>query len=214
MGERGSLRAYSRRRGVTLSAVQKARDTGRIPKPGKDGKIDFEAADALWNASTDLSKPRNSVTGNPKGRKAPGAPPAPMGAERANQAGGGGNGAGNGGEGGGIPDFVATYGNAKAVRETYLAKLAELDYETRKGMLVDGDAMKRAGFSAGRRARDAVLSFPDKCANRCELKKAEVVHSILLSEARKMVEDFSRGLPEVTIADLERWLEEMRDASR
>lgn len=117
------------------------------------------------------------------------------------------------GSGEGMPDFVATYGNAKAVRETYNAKLAQLDYETRKGLLVDFEGMKRAAFACSRRGRDGVLSFPDRCSQRCEMKSAEEVFKIIEREARKLVEEMSRGIPAVTIADLEQWIEEIRRAS-
>lgn len=209
MGERGSLRAYAKHRGVTLSSVQKARDTGRIPRPGDDGKLDFEAADRQWAASTDLSKPRNSITGQPKGRKAAGGPGAPMGATGVGAAAGG----ADRGNGEGMPDFVATYGNAKAVRETYNAKLAQLDYETRKGLLVDLEGMKRAAFACSRRGRDGVLSFPDRCAQRCDMKSAEEVFTIIEREARKLVEEMARGVPAVTVADLELWIDEIRRAT-
>jgi len=45
-----SLRAYARHRGVTLAAVQKARQTGRISALA-DGSIDPAAADAAWSAA-------------------------------------------------------------------------------------------------------------------------------------------------------------------
>src|SRR5262245_3912534 len=45
-----SLRAYARHRGVTLAAVQKARQTGRI-RPLADGSIDPSAADAARRAA-------------------------------------------------------------------------------------------------------------------------------------------------------------------
>lgn len=50
--EGGSLRAYARHRGVTLRAVQKARDTGRITLV--NGKVpDFGLADQEWEQRMD-----------------------------------------------------------------------------------------------------------------------------------------------------------------
>ena len=46
-----SLRAYSRHRGVSLTAVQKAIATGRIHKE-RDGTIDPDRADMDWEANT------------------------------------------------------------------------------------------------------------------------------------------------------------------
>ena len=207
MGERGSLRAYAKHRGVTLSSVQKARDSGRIPRPGPDGLVDFEECDRRWDSSTDLSKPRNTITGKPKGRKAPGGPGAPMGATGKDA----GEGGAPGGNGSGVPDFVATYGNAKAVRETYLAKLAELDYETRRGQVVETEVFKRTLFACGRRGRDGVLTMADRVANRCEHKTSDQIWAIVDAEAKKVVEEMSRGIPKITIDELKRWLRELED---
>jgi phage terminase Nu1 subunit (DNA packaging protein) len=52
-----SLRAFARHRGVTLRAVQKARDSGRIVLV--NGKVDLEASDAAWTANTDESMRRD-----------------------------------------------------------------------------------------------------------------------------------------------------------
>ena len=47
-----SIRAYARHRGVVHSAVQKAVETGRIPRL-PDGRIDSEVADREWQANTE-----------------------------------------------------------------------------------------------------------------------------------------------------------------
>ena len=46
-----SLRAYAKHRGVVMSAVQKAIQSGRIATT-PDGKIDSDIADAEWKANT------------------------------------------------------------------------------------------------------------------------------------------------------------------
>src|SRR6185436_19802364 len=46
-----SLRAYSRHRGVSLRAVQKAIQAGRIEKT-QAGKIDVQIADTQWDRRT------------------------------------------------------------------------------------------------------------------------------------------------------------------
>ena len=47
MSERLSIRAYSRHRGVSDTAVRKAIQSGRITL-GDDGRIDPQLADAQW----------------------------------------------------------------------------------------------------------------------------------------------------------------------
>ena len=49
------LRAYARHRGVSLTAVQKAIHSGRIPTTA-DGKIDSDRADAEWKAIIALAR--------------------------------------------------------------------------------------------------------------------------------------------------------------
>lgn len=61
--------AYARHRGVSQASVHQAVKDGRIHLV--DGKVDVKAADKAWAASTDTSKPRNSVNGNPRRRGAP-----------------------------------------------------------------------------------------------------------------------------------------------
>ena len=51
-----SQRAYARQRGVALSAVQKAIDTGRISTL-PDGRIDSEQADVEWEQNTTQHAP-------------------------------------------------------------------------------------------------------------------------------------------------------------
>ena len=50
-----SQRAYARHRGVALSAVQKAIETGRISKQ-PDGQIDSEQADVEWEQNTQAAR--------------------------------------------------------------------------------------------------------------------------------------------------------------
>ena len=70
-----SLRAYSRHRGVTLRAVQKAIETARIStvldeKGNK--KIDQVQADAQWANNTNEAKQREPAAGDDKPPKDPG----------------------------------------------------------------------------------------------------------------------------------------------
>jgi len=51
-----SQRAYARHRGVSLSAVQKAIETGRISTQ-PDGRIDSEQADVAWEQNTTRHAP-------------------------------------------------------------------------------------------------------------------------------------------------------------
>src|SRR5207237_3332293 len=130
---------------------------GRITA-GQDGRIDAAVADQEWASSTNLSKPRNSVTGVPKKRRVAGAPPDALGADGpedgiASQVGDG-----------SASRLVSSYAASRAAREAYLARLAKLDFEERSGKLVDADQVRAQIYGLGRRLRDAFLSMPDRLA--------------------------------------------------
>jgi len=59
-----SLRAYARHRGVTLAAVQKARETGRIPVLA-DGTVEAAAADTAWEAAAAARRAAKTVPADP-----------------------------------------------------------------------------------------------------------------------------------------------------
>ncbi len=152
-----SIRAYARHRGVSHTAVRKALANGRITA-GADRLIDPAEADRQWAAATDVSKPRNSVTGEPKLRRAVPATADPaLGAQTLEHAA---NGAGEAG----ALRAASSYAASRGVRESYLARLAKLQFEERSGRLVDADEVRAHLFSLGRRLRDALLGVPDRIA--------------------------------------------------
>ncbi len=115
-----SLRAYARHRGVALSAVQKAIASGRI-HPEPDGSIDPIKADAQWDRHTRTAQPTTPrvTTARPPPVSQPAAPP-PMPPASDDARG-------------------VDYHKARAVRETYAARLAKLEFEERAGKLISKD---------------------------------------------------------------------------
>lgn len=183
-----SIRGYARHRRVSHTAVRKAIETGRIVA-GEDGTIDPTVADRQWAASTNLSKPLNSVTGVPKKRRRLGAPPDPLGVPGPDA-----GEASNGPTNGDAARLVSSYAGSRAAREAYLARLAKLDYEQRSGKLVDADQVRAQVFALGRRARDALRGIPDRLAPILAGEAdAAVVHRLL-------AEEIDRGLSELATA--------------
>jgi hypothetical protein len=153
-----SQRAYGRHRNVSHTAVQKAITTGRIILVR--GKIDTEQADRDWDLNTDPSKPSNTVTGNPKHRRAPDAPSTPMDLDTPGRTGGSNrSGRKDGGNG-----SAGDYSKARAAREVYQAQLAKLDLDERMGLLVRADEVRVAAFNAARMARDQLMAIPERLA--------------------------------------------------
>lgn len=167
-----TVRAYARHRGVSHPSVLRALEGGRIRKNAA-GMIDSAEADRMWAANTDPSKPRNSVTGNPRHKRPKGGPSLPMGyredaARDAN----------------GASDHIRSgYSQAAAIQKTYQAKREKLAYEKEVGKLVDADEVRAATFKAGRAARDRMLGIPARLAPilAAESNAAEVQR--LLEEA-------------------------------
>ena len=144
-----SLRAYARHRGVALSAVQKAIASGRI-HPEPDGSIDPIKADAQWDRHTRTAQPTTPrvTTARPppvaQHASQPAAPP-PM-PQASDDARG------------------VDYHKAWAVRETYSARLAKLEFEERTGKLISKDEVDIKYFQLARQLRDRMQQIPRKVA--------------------------------------------------
>jgi hypothetical protein len=144
-----SLRAYARHRGVALSAVQKAIATGRI-HPEPDGRIDPDKADAQWERHTRTAQPatpRVTTTRPPPVAQNASQPAAPPQQPKASD------------ESRGVD-----YHKARAVRETYSARLAKLEFEERTGKLISKDEVDIKYFQLARQLRDRMQQIPRKVA--------------------------------------------------
>jgi pyruvate/2-oxoglutarate dehydrogenase complex dihydrolipoamide acyltransferase (E2) component len=145
-----SLRAYARHRGVALSAVQKAIASGRI-HPEPDGRIDPAKADAQWDRHTRTAQPTSprvttpqATTARPPPVSQPAAlPPMPQASDDARG---------------------VDYHKARAVRETYSARLAKLEFEERTGKLISKDEVDIKYFQLARQLRDRMQQIPRKVA--------------------------------------------------
>jgi hypothetical protein len=170
---------------VTPAAVRKAIKSGRIAVV--NGKIDPEIADRDWASNTDETKPRNSVSGDPGMRRLPGAPPLPSPGP-------------TGPSSQGLPR-TGGYAAARAVRETYEARIRELDFKRMSGTLVSADEVRVVAFNTARQARDLLLAIPDRVsAVLAGLKDQAEVHRVLSEEIRRVCEELSQ-LPPFTTDD-------------
>ena len=146
-----SLRAYARHRGVALSAVQKAIASGRIQVEA-DGRIDPNKADAQWDRHTRMAQPTTPKVVTPQvvtprvvSTERPAAPPNPPAAPSDDARG-------------------VDYHKARAVRETYSARLAKLEFEERTGKLISKDEVDIKYFQLARQLRDRMQQIPRKVA--------------------------------------------------
>jgi hypothetical protein len=180
-----SIRGYARHRGVSHPAVLKAIDSGRI-RLRKDGRIDAEQADRAWALNTNLTKPRNAVTGNPK---------TPLDRSR---------GGGAGGPGAVGPEeerIVSGWAAARSLREAFAAKREKLAYEREAGLLVPLEQVRAQAFDAGRRVRDALRQLPNRLAPMLiGIENVEDAHKILSAEIDRALLELERLRPEAPAA--------------
>jgi len=154
----GTAAAYARHRDVSREAVRQAIVAGRIVE-GDDGLIDFAAANASWEANTDLSKPRNSVTGHPRRR-----------ARAATT---------------GLAKHKAEREDWRARREKLDYQTAELEHRQKAGELVPRVDVEKRFEEASRRARQRLEAIPDRMSGKlaAATDPAEV-HRLLREEIR------------------------------
>lgn len=167
-----SLRTYAKHRGVAMSAVQKAIQSGRITT-NQAGKIDSDRADAEWKANTRQQQQRR-----PAGARVPArtSVASVVESERTETAGAGG----------------LDYFRARAVREGYLARLAKIEFEEKTAKLISRDEVQVAAFTNGRMARDNLLNIPDRLAATLAAETdADKVHLILTGEIRKALDELA-----------------------
>ena len=167
-----SLRAYARMRGCSLTAVQKAIASKRITTL-PDGTINPERADQEWAKNTFAGQTLNRAAARaervpPGGSARPKASsPPPMVPPPGEVA----------------SDPVAAYLRARAVNETFKAKVSQLEYEERTGKLIQ--AAKAGEYAAQFSAivGDALSALPDRLTPLLAATTEEsVVHKILSTE--------------------------------
>lgn len=191
-----SLRAYARHRGVTLRAVQKAIESGRIATVKDDKgrpKIDQAAADKSWQEMTDPAMQRE--------KPAAAAPPSPA-PEPTRQA---------SSTRGDYPDDQdpdysnddpddesgeeadgpgAVFARARAKKEKFKAELERLNYLKRAGELVEVEKVKSETFNLTRKTRDALLNVPSRIASELAAESDPVqIHNILTEAIVRALEE-------------------------
>tara|TARA_R110000803_G_scaffold162194_1_gene225785 strand:+ start:124 stop:744 length:621 start_codon:yes stop_codon:yes gene_type:complete len=133
------IREYARHRGVTAPAVSDAIKRGKISQAivmvKGNKKIAAEMADKLWLQNTaPNNKNAKTLFNNADPNDA---------AQK-------------------IGDGI--YTKARAAKESYSAKLAQLNYEKKSGKLCRVDDVVKAAAESGRITRDSILNLADKLA--------------------------------------------------
>ena len=158
-----TLRAYARMRGCTEGAVRKAIASKRIT-PNPDGTIDPERANQEWTRNTFAGKTLHQAI------RAPSAAPR--------------GGVGMPGQPEVSSDPVAAYLRARAVSETYKAKIAQMEFEERAGKLMQATKAGEYAMQFSAIVSDALSAWPDRLTPLIAATTDErVVHRVLSNEA-------------------------------
>lgn len=179
-----SFRQYAKYRGVSAQAVTKAVQKGRItPVLDENGRrwIDPEKADLQWDSNSAPEKkttPTRAEAGNAPETAQNQPFQAPFeGNSEANAAG-----------------AIPAYARSKAMRESFAARLAGLEYQERLGKLVSADKVRIDAFNTARMVREAILNIPDRVADVLAAEKdPRKVHLRLTQELIQALEELSRG---------------------
>ncbi len=182
----GSIRELARRIGVSDVAINKARANGRIPaslfsvRPsGRPYVIDLDAAEqvvrSVLSPAASPGKPRaDKVRERQAAAPAPAVADEPLPATRAAPPPPPADDP--------VPMQAGGYQKARAMREAYAAKLAQLDYQQKVGQVVSKDEMKAALFSAGRQLRDTLTQLPTRLAPQLASEQDQHVISMMLAQ--------------------------------
>lgn len=172
-----SLRAYARMRGCTEGAVRKAIASKRIT-PNPDGTIDPERANQEWERNTFAGKTLHTAA-----RSVISAPPTPAPTSTLSQ-----------------PadvsrDPVATYLRARAVNETFKAKIAQMEYEERAGKLIQATQAGEYAAQFSSIVGDALSAWPDRLTPLIAATTEEtVVHKILRQEVAALRRKIAKAI--------------------
>jgi hypothetical protein len=166
-----SLRAYARMRGCSLTAVQKAISSKRITTLA-DGTIDPERANQEWA--------KNTFAGQTIHKPGAGSPDRiPPVHESV---------AGSG-------DPVTAYLRARAVKESFAARTAQLEYEERAGKLIP--AVRAAEYAAGFSSivKDGLMAMPDRLAPMlAAVDDEKTIHRMLGVEITALLRKVSKSV--------------------
>ena len=165
-----SLRAYARIRGCSLTAVQKAISTKRITTL-PDGTIEPARANQEWAKNTFASQIHKPGAVPPNRIPPVHEPPV------------------------GSGDPVTSYLRARAVKESFAARTAQLEYEERAGKLIQ--AVRASEYAAGFSSivKDGLMAMPDRLAPMlAAIDDERAIHRMLTADVSAVLRKVSKAI--------------------
>ena len=174
-----SIRAYARMRGCSESAVRKAIASKRI-RPEADGSIDSDRANRDWEQNTFAAATLRPAPAKPY------KPPRPQ--PRA-----------------AMPhvtsvesppsDPVQSFLRARAVKETFNAKVAQMEYEERAGRLIQASRAAEYASTFSSIVKDHLMAMPDRLAPvLAAVDDEHAAHRILLNDVSAVLKKLSKAV--------------------
>jgi hypothetical protein len=166
-----SLRAYARMRGCSLTAVQKAISSKRITTLA-DGTIDPERANQEWSKNTFAGQTIHKASAASSDRL----PPVHESAV-------------------GSGDPVTAYLRARAVKESFAARTAQLEYEERAGKLIPAVRASEYAATFSSIVKDGLMAMPDRVSPMlAAVDDEKAIHRMLAAEVAAVLRKVSKSV--------------------
>jgi hypothetical protein len=173
-----SIRAYARLRGCSESAVRKAISSKRI-KPDPDGTIDSDRANKEWEQNTFVNATLRSSTTKPAQQPRP-QPRTITSAPSVDAP---------------SSDPVQSYLRARAVKETFNAKVAQMEYEERAGRLIQASRAAEYASTFSAIIKDHLMAMPDRLAPMlAAIDDERAAHRILFNDVSAVLKKLSKAV--------------------
>lgn len=202
MSDLVSIREAARRLGVSDTAVHKAIKSGRVVVADRteSGRplLDWEDTKGRWSNNSDVSK-RSHVGSQGGARRQKDKTPdvilptsANMDSPVVDRTKGSVSASASDDIGGPSSGRGPGYAQARAVRETFQAKLAKLEYEQKSGVVVDAIEVKAIWHKHIGAAKTRIMSIPAACKSRYSDLPLSVV-AVIEQVCREALEDLANG---------------------
>lgn len=87
----------------------------------------------------------------------------------------------------------SNYQRARAVKETFAAKLAQLEYQEKAGVLVRADQVKAEAFRVARNVRDSLMGLPERvCAELAHMTEPREIAIYLRAQLAEGLKDLQQ----------------------
>jgi hypothetical protein len=166
-----SRRAYARLRGCSLTAVQKAIASKRITTLA-DGTIDPERANQDWAKNTFAGQTIHKTSAPATDRVKPVHDSAI-----------------------GSGDPVSAYLRARAVKESFAARTAQLEYEERAGKLIPALRASEYAATFSSIVKDGLMAMPDRVSPMiAAVDDEKAIHRMLTAEVNAVLRKVSKSV--------------------